>query len=82
MNPFHELETPISDTAMAAQILASLFEDVHADSMVKNRQITMTEHEVEMLSFMIYDMCRRTGELRKAFQSAHDIAQQAKGGGK
>ncbi|WP_375597560.1 hypothetical protein [Devosia sp. Naph2] len=77
MNEFHEMETPVSDAAMAAQILASLFEDAHTRSATRNSgQIVLSDNEAEMISFMIYDVCRRTHEVHKVFQSAVDAEKQ------
>lgn len=79
MNPFHELESPIIDASIAAQILATLFEDTQvAAAKHPNGQVVLTEHEAEMLGFMIYDLCRRTHQTRKDFQSACDADHEAK----
>lgn len=71
-NIFTRMETDISDTATAAQILATLFEDQdmrHVQSGNPNRPLTIDVHEADMIRFMIYDMCKRTNELKKQFYS-------------
>lgn len=73
MNPFHELESPIINTAMVAQILAAMFEDAHMDGDPKPG-VRLTEHEAEMFSFLIYDLCARTTALRKDFQAAFEAS--------
>lgn len=79
MNLFHELESPIIDASIAAQILATLFEDTQIEAAKHaNGQVILTEHEAEMLGFMIYDICRRTHQMRKDFQSAWDVEQESK----
>jgi len=74
MNPFHELETPIVNTAIACQVLAAMFEDAHTEAAIKEREIRLTDHEAEMLSFLIYDLCARTTALRKDFQAAYEAS--------
>lgn len=70
MSDFSELETPICDTQMVAQILAAMFEDAHQGEEGAGNGIRLTDHEAELLSFLIYDLCKRTKELRQEFYAA------------
>ncbi len=70
MTVFHDLESPIINTALAAQVLASIFEDVNFEAANKGQGIRLTDHEAEMLAFLIYDLCARTKALRKDFDAA------------
>ncbi|GAB5429706.1 MAG: hypothetical protein Devi2KO_31650 [Devosia indica] len=70
LTAFYELESPIHDAVMAAQILAALMEDAHRSAEGSDRQIVMTEQEENMILFMVYDICRRTHELEKQFTTA------------
>ncbi|MGV8833278.1 MAG: hypothetical protein ACOH2N_14990 [Devosia sp.] len=70
MNPFHELEAPIHDTHMAVQLLACLFEDVGINAVKNKGPITIGDHEWDLISFVVYDLCKRTSLLSKDFESA------------
>lgn len=74
MSDFSELETPIRDTQMVAQILAAMFEDAHQGEEGTGNGIRLTDHEAELFSFLIYDLCKRTKELRQDFYAAFEAS--------
>lgn len=79
MSPFSELETPIYDTAMMAQVLGNVIEELHgAATRRAGGQVMMTDHEAEILAFLVYDLCRRTNDLRKEFQAIFDAEASAR----
>lgn len=69
-----QLESTITDNAMAAQILASLFETEDLDSVNRGTPGVLVIHEAEadMIRFMIYDLCKRTKELKEEFYELHE----------
>lgn len=72
MNAFHELESPIYDLKNAAQVLATLFEDVEGEQVGSATRYVFYDHEHTLLAHMVYDLCRRSNELDRAFHAAFD----------
>jgi hypothetical protein len=73
-NPFLGMEEGINDASTAAQLLATLFEmeDERVARSDRPGPMVIHEHEADLIRFMIYDLCKRTNEVKKTFYALAD----------
>lgn len=65
-----DLEPAVCDAAMAAQILATLFEDAEEGTDLRKEPVKLHKMEADQIRFMIYDLCARTQKVQTDFYAA------------